>query len=85
GMVLGIGGLGNGWRVAARLWGVPALIGELLAIAAALIWLGLVAAYARRWVTEPGAALADVRHPAQGMLASLIPVSTLIASLALAP
>lgn len=85
GMVLGIGGLGNGWRVATRLWGAPAFIGEVLAIAAALIWLGLAIAYARRWVTAPGAALADVMHPAQGMLASLIPVSTLIASMALAP
>ena len=23
GMVLGLGGLGNGWRVAARVWGAP--------------------------------------------------------------
>ncbi|QCI66693.1 dicarboxylate transporter/tellurite-resistance protein TehA [Phreatobacter stygius] len=85
GMVLGIGGLGNGWRVAARLWGAPAFIGETLAIAAAVIWLGLAIAYVRLWLTDPEAALADVMHPAQGMLASLIPVSTLIASLALAP
>lgn len=84
-MVLGIGGLGNGWRAAARLWAVPAAIGEAFAGAAVLLWLGLVLAYARHWLADPRAALADMQHPAQGMLASLLPVATLIASLALRP
>jgi len=38
GMVLALGGLGNGWRVAARIWGAPAFIGEALALSAAAIW-----------------------------------------------
>ncbi|MCZ0738676.1 dicarboxylate transporter/tellurite-resistance protein TehA [Phreatobacter sp. AB_2022a] len=84
-MVLGIGGLANGWRAAARLWAVPAAIGEAFAGAAVLLWLGLVLAYAKHWLADPRAALADMEHPAQGMLASLLPVATLIASLALRP
>jgi tellurite resistance protein len=35
GMVLGLRGLGNGWRATARLWGVPAPVGEALSLAAA--------------------------------------------------
>jgi tellurite resistance protein len=37
GIVLGLGGLGNGWRATARLWGVPAPVGESLSLAAALV------------------------------------------------
>ena len=83
--VLGIGGLGNGWRAASRLWGAPTWIGEALAAAAVLVWLVLALAYLRHWLVAPGAARADALDPAQGMLASLLPVATLIASLALAP
>ena len=39
GMVLGIGGLGAGWRAASHVWGVPGIIGETLALTASAIWL----------------------------------------------
>lgn len=84
-MVLGIGGLANGWRAAAQIWAVPSWIGEALASLAVAIWLGLLVAYAKHWLAAPREALADMQHPAQGMLASLLPVATLIASLALRP
>ena len=35
GMVLGLGGLANGWRTAARLWGWSGIPGEALALLAA--------------------------------------------------
>jgi len=37
-MVLGLGGLGNGWRVAARVWGAPTFIGEAFALTAVAVW-----------------------------------------------
>jgi tellurite resistance protein len=49
GMVLGLGGLGNGWRAAARVWGAPALIGEALSLAAALVWLVWLVLYVLKW------------------------------------
>src|SRR4051794_14085219 len=39
GMVLGLGGLGNGWRAAARVWNVPDLVGEVLSLSAVAVWL----------------------------------------------
>ena len=85
GMVLGLGGLANGWRAAARLWGWSALPGEALALLAASVWAVLAVLYLGRWVWRPGAALAELRHPIQSSFVALAPIATSIASLALAP
>ena len=37
-MILGLGGLSNGWRTAGRIWHAPALVGDVLAVITALIW-----------------------------------------------
>jgi tellurite resistance protein len=85
GMVLGLGGLGNGWRVATRVWGLPALIGEALALTAATVWLVLLVLYALKWVSSREEAIAELQHPVQAFFIALVPVATLIASLAVAP
>ena len=85
GTVLGIGGLANGWRVAARLWGVPVLIGEVLAIAAFALWALWCVLYAAKWLRHPVEARADLNHPVQALLAALVPVATLIAAIAIGP
>ncbi|MGO4526621.1 dicarboxylate transporter/tellurite-resistance protein TehA [Microvirga sp. 2MCAF35] len=85
GMVLGLGGLGNGWRAAARVWGVPAPVGEALSLAAAFVWLVWMALYIRKWVISREAALTEFRHPIQAFFIALVPVATLIASIAVAP
>lgn len=86
GMVLGIGGLANGWRTAARLWDtVPGVVGEALAVAAAAIWAVLLVLYAGKWLWARDAALAEARHPIQGFFLALVPVTTMIASVLLAP
>jgi hypothetical protein len=41
GIVLGVVGLGNTWRAAAKLWPLPPLVGEVLLGLGALIWLAL--------------------------------------------
>ena len=44
GVVLGLSGLGQAWRVAVQLWGVPAAIGEGLLLLATLVWTWLLVA-----------------------------------------
>ncbi len=85
GMVLGLGGLGNGWRAAARVWGIPAFIGEALSLAAALVWLVWMALYVLKWASSREEALAEFRHPIQAFFIALVPVATLIASIAVVP
>jgi tellurite resistance protein len=85
GMVLGLGGLGNGWRVAARVWSAPTFIGEVLALTAATIWFLWFVLYALKWAHSPLAAISELRHPVQAFFVALVPVATLMASVALAP
>src|SRR5690348_9401350 len=84
-MVLGLGGLGNGWRVAARVWGAPPSIGEALALAAAAVWFLWFVFYALKWAHSPLTALSELRPPVQAFFVALVPVATLMASVALAP
>lgn len=85
GMILGLGGLGNGWRTAARIWDVPAGIGDALSMVAAAVWALLLLLYAGKWVWAREAAMAEARHPIQAFFVALVPISTMIASVALAP
>lgn len=85
GTVLGIGGLANGWRMATRLWGVPVLIGETLAVAAFALWALWSVLYAAKWLAHSAAARAELNDPVQGLLAALAPVATLIAAIAIGP
>ena len=85
GMVLGLGGLANCWRTAARLWGWSALPGEALALVAATVWGALLALYLGKWIWLPRAALAELRHPIGSSFVALAPIATAIASIAVAP
>jgi tellurite resistance protein len=84
-MVLGLGGLGNGWRAAARVWDMPPHVGEALSLAAALVWLVWLVLYVLKWAASREEALAELRHPVQAFFVALVPVATLIASVAVAP
>ena len=66
GMVLGLGGLGSAWRVASRLWGYPAWIGEALLSAAGLVWLLWIALFAAKWIWARPAARAEFDDPEIG-------------------
>ena len=78
GMVLGIGGLGAGWRSAAHVWGAPAFVGETLALMAAGIWVIWFALYALKWIQAPQAAIAELQHPIQSFFVVIIPMTTMI-------
>lgn len=87
GMVLGVGGLANGWRTASRIWGAPAVIGEGLALIAFAIWALWLGLYGLRWLNPASrrTVSAELLHPALGFFFALVPVATLIASLAIQP
>lgn len=65
GIVLGVAGLGGAWRVAHRVWALPAMIGESLLLLAALIWLMLLTLYTAKWIVARSAAITELGHPVQ--------------------
>ncbi|WP_261926139.1 dicarboxylate transporter/tellurite-resistance protein TehA [Methylorubrum sp. GM97] len=85
GMVLGLCGLGNGWRAAARLGLAPAWIGEALSLLGVAVWAAWLALYASRWLNDRKTVLFEARDPTSSFFASLAPVATMIASVGLAP
>jgi tellurite resistance protein len=85
GMVLGLGGLANGWRTARRVWGWSMIPGETLAVIAWTVWAVLLALYVAKWIRAPRLALMELQHPVLSSFAALVPISTSVASLAIAP
>jgi tellurite resistance protein len=85
GIILGLAGVGNAWRVAAHIWHAPAVIGELVMLAAGATWLMLLALYAQKWVFAPEAARAEIEHPVQAGFVSLVPLTTMLMALVVAP
>jgi tellurite resistance protein len=85
GIVLGIDGLGIGWRLASRLWGAPLIVGEVVLSFGALIWLLLAVAYGLKWLLLREEALAEFRHPVQCCFVGLVGVSTLLMAVAAVP
>jgi len=85
GMVLGLAGLGNCWRTAARLWGVPGAVGETIMLITVASWALLLLAYLGKWIWARPQALAEFRHPVQCCFIGLVPVSMLLIALAIAP
>lgn len=85
GIVLGLAGLGGSWRAAHRLWGLPAGIGEVLMLAAALAWAVLTTLYAVKWVTAREAALREAEDPVQCCFIGLAGVSTSLIGIAALP
>ena len=85
GMVLGLGGLSNGWRVAARLWGWPSAIADGLALLAFAVWAGLLILFATKWIVARPAAMGEAKNPIAGGFIALVPLSGMIAALAAMP
>ncbi|MHC2086487.1 dicarboxylate transporter/tellurite-resistance protein TehA [Methylobacterium sp. CM6244] len=85
GMVLGLCGLGNGWRAAARLGLVPGWVGEAISILGVAVWMAWLGFYVARWLNDRDAVLREARDPTSSFFTSLAPVATMIASVGLAP
>ena len=63
GAVLGLVGLGLAWRSAARVFGVPPLIGELILALGAAAFVLLAAFYIAKILRPPAAVFANLMHP----------------------
>lgn len=85
GMVLGLGGLGSAWRIAGRIWGYPAWIGEALCLTATAVWLVWLVMFALKWLCARPAALGEIREPTMSFSIGLVPMASLLASLYLKP
>ena len=85
GMVLGLSGLGQAWRVATRLWEMPPLIGESLLLLAGVVWGSLLLRYLLQALRNPKVVKDEFLHPVQGSTPALLGVSTLLLVLAVLP
>jgi len=83
GIAVGFLALANAWRVAARIWPVPAGIVDVLTFVALGVWIVVLAAYARKWLVQRAQAQAEWRHPLQSSFMALGPVASLLAASAL--
>lgn len=84
-MVLGLAGLGTGWRAAARLWGLPAWVGEAVMAVAGAVWVLLIVLYALKWLRSGDAARAEIAHPIQCCFVALVPVTAMLIGMAVMP
>lgn len=78
GMVLGLAGLGNGWRVATKLWGCSPSISESILTLAALVWAVLLFLYIVKFAVARDKVLAEAAHPVQCCFIGLIGVATML-------
>ena len=78
GMVLGLAGLGGLWRAAHAVWLLPSVIGEMLTLAASLVWAVLVVLFGLKWLLARQDAVAEIAHPVQGCFVGLIGVATML-------
>ncbi|WP_233852502.1 dicarboxylate transporter/tellurite-resistance protein TehA [Paraburkholderia sp. HD33-4] len=85
GIAVGSLALANLWRVAIRLWHLPALAGSVVTVAALAVWVILLFAYAHKWFAQTADARAELDHPVQSSFVALAPISTLLAAQLLQP
>jgi tellurite resistance protein len=78
GMVLGIVGLAGSWRAATAYWGLPAIIGDIIGLVGAALWLLLLVCYVVKWLAFRADALAELEHPVQCCFVGLVGVATML-------
>lgn len=83
GIAVGVLALANAWRVGTPLWNFPPAIARDMTWAGIAVWAVLLALYAHKWLVNREAAIAEIDHPVQASFAALIPVSSLLAAMAL--
>jgi tellurite resistance protein len=73
-IAFGLAGLAAVWTVAGQLLGVPDAIGQVLWVVVAIAWIWLIVAHLRRGARSAESLAEQLRHPAQGPIAALVPV-----------
>lgn len=85
GMILGLAGMGQAWRTAVLLWGVPAYIGEGVLLFTTLVWTCLILVYLTQSAQQPQALRAEAVHPVQGSTPALLAIATMLVAMAVLP
>ena len=85
GIVLGLAGLGSGWRLAAHVWNVTPAVGEAVSLLAAAVWFVLIVLYVAKWIWLRAEALAEFRHPVLCCFVGIVPVTTALVGWAIRP
>lgn len=85
GIAVGALALGNAWRVAVPLWHLPQDIAHVATWSGLAVWLALLALYGHKWLRHGDAARAEMNHPVQSSFASLVPLASMLAAMALLP
>ena len=85
GIAVGLLAFANTWHVGVRLWHLPGDVALAMTLAGLATWVVLLALVARQWFTHRAAAIAELQHPVQSSFAALVPVSSLLAGMALLP
>ncbi|HEV7715786.1 MAG TPA: dicarboxylate transporter/tellurite-resistance protein TehA, partial [Steroidobacteraceae bacterium] len=78
GIVLGLTGLGSAWRLAHEVWNLPAVIGEVLMLLAAVVWASLIIFFALKWCFARAESSSELDHPVQCCFIGLIGVATML-------
>lgn len=73
-IAFGLAGLAGVWTTAGRLLGVSDIVGQVLWGVVVVAWVWLIVAHLRRGARSPETLGAQLRHPAQGPIAALVPV-----------
>jgi tellurite resistance protein len=84
-MVMGLFGLGNCWRTAAKLWRFSPVVSEVILAIALVLWVIFLAIYIYKWCRYRDAAVSEWHHPIQGFFFPVLPISTLLMALTIAP
>lgn len=85
GIVLGLAGLGNAWRLAHQVWKLPAAVGEILNLLAAVVWALLLVLFLLKWIFDRPQARGEAVHPVQCCFIGLVGVSTMLIALGAQP
>jgi tellurite resistance protein len=85
GIAVGLLAFANTWHVGVRLWHLPVDIAQALTLSGLAAWAVLLALYAHKWLARRPEAIAELRHPLQSAFVALVPVSSMLAAVALIP
>jgi tellurite resistance protein len=84
-IAFGLVGLARVWRLAGKLYGLSAGIGDALFLVAAVMFLLFFAALVIKLARAPRAVLADLTHPVLGPFFSLLPITGMLLAVGLEP
>jgi tellurite resistance protein len=85
GIALGCLGLGLAWRAAAHAWDLSPIAVEVVLVSGVAVWAIVVILYTAKWMFARTQALVEFEHPIHSSFIGLVPVTSLLVGLAVAP